>query len=63
MVFHDDIKQCVNGSLEKYYICVGLAIVPYTWSVKIDTNLSREEMLALEDMYFNCNKGRCYPSL
>ena len=44
---HDDIKRCVSGSKKKFVL--DWPIVPNTWPVKICTNLSREEVLALED--------------
>jgi hypothetical protein len=46
----DDIKCCVSGSKKKYVL--DWPIVPNTWPVKIGTNLSREEVLALEDARF-----------
>ena len=46
----DDIKQCVSGSKKKYVS--DWPIVPNMWPVKIGTNLSREEVLALEDAGF-----------
>ena len=44
----DDIKHCVSGSKNKYVL--DWPIVPNTWPVKIGTKLSREEILALEDV-------------
>jgi hypothetical protein len=46
----DDIKRCVSGSKKKYVL--DWPIVPNTWPVKIGTNLSRKEVLALEDVGF-----------
>jgi hypothetical protein len=46
----DDIKRCVNGSKKKYVL--DWPVVPHTWPVKIGTNLSRHEVLALEDAGF-----------
>jgi hypothetical protein len=47
---HDDIKRCVSGSKKKYVL--DWPIIPNTWHVKIGTNLSRHEVLALEDAGF-----------
>ena len=46
----DDIKRCVSGSKKKYVL--DWPVVPNTWPVKIGTNLSKEEVLALEDAGF-----------
>ena len=46
----DDIKRCVNGTKKKYVL--DWPTMPNTWPVKMDTNLSREEVLALEDVGF-----------
>jgi hypothetical protein len=46
----NDIKCCVNGIKNKYVL--DWPIIPNTWPVKIGTNLSREEVLALEDVGF-----------
>ena len=46
----DDVKRCVSGSLKKYVL--DWPIVPNMWPVKIGTNLSREEVLALENVRF-----------
>ena len=46
----EDIKRCVSGSKKKHML--DWPIVPNTWSVKIGTNLLREEVLALEDVGF-----------
>jgi hypothetical protein len=59
--YPDDIKGCVSGSKKKYVL--DWPIVPNTWSVKIGTNLSREEVLALEDVGFLITaKGVIVPS-
>jgi hypothetical protein len=50
LVCPDDIKRCVNGKKKKYVL--DWHVVPNIWSVKIDTNLSRQEVLALEDVGF-----------
>jgi hypothetical protein len=46
----DDIKRCVSGNKKKY--ALDWPIVPNTWPVKIDTNLSREEVLIFKDIGF-----------
>ena len=46
----DDIKRCVSCTKKKYVL--DWPTVPNTWPVKMDTNLSREEVLALEDAGF-----------
>ena len=46
---HDDIKRCVTGN-KKYVL--DWPVVPNIWLVKIGTNLSRHEVLALEDVKF-----------
>ena len=48
--FHNDIKRCVSGSKKKYVL--DWPMVPNMWPLKIRTNLSREEVLALEDAKF-----------
>jgi hypothetical protein len=54
----DDIKRCMNGSKKKYVL--DWPIVPNTWPVKICINLSREEVLALEDAGFQLQqRGHC----
>jgi hypothetical protein len=47
----DDFKHCVSGSWTKYVL--DWPMVTNTWPVKISTNLSREEVLALEDAGFH----------
>jgi hypothetical protein len=46
----DDIKRCVSGNKKKYVL--DWPVVPIIWPVKIGTNLSRQEVLALEDVGF-----------
>ena len=46
----DDIKRCVSGSMNKYVL--DWPIVPNTWPVKINSNLSQEEVVAFEDVGF-----------
>ena len=46
----DDIKRCVSGTRKEYVL--DSPIVPNTWPMKTSTNLSREEVLALEDARF-----------
>jgi hypothetical protein len=46
----DDIKRCVSGTKKNYVL--DWPTVPNTWPVKMCVNLSREEMLALEDVEF-----------
>ena len=46
----DDIKRCVSGNMKKYVL--DWPIVPNTWPVKISTNLSKEEVVAFEDVGF-----------
>ena len=46
----DDVKHCVNGSKKKY--ALDLFVVSNTWPMKINTNLSRHEVLVLEDARF-----------
>ena len=48
--YPDDIKRCVSGNKTKYVL--DRPIVPNTWPVKIGTNLSRDEVLALVDVGF-----------
>ena len=47
---HDDIKRCVSGNKKMYVL--DWPVVPNTWPVKIGTNLSRQEVLALKDVGF-----------
>ena len=56
---HNDIKRCVSGSNKKYVL--DWPIVPNTWPVKICTNLSREEVLALEDVGFQPQQREVLP--
>jgi hypothetical protein len=42
----NDIKRCVNGNKMEYVL--DWLVVSNTWLVKIDTNLSRHEVLVLE---------------
>jgi hypothetical protein len=44
----DDINRCVKGTRKGSYI-KEWPLVPTVWPVKIGTNLSRDEVLALED--------------
>ena len=46
----DDIKRCVNGSMNNYLL--DWPIVPNTWPVKIGTNLSKEDVLTFEGAGF-----------
>ena len=46
----DDIKRCVSDTKKTYVL--DWPTVPNTWPVKMGTNLSREEVLALEDAEF-----------
>ena len=46
----DDIKRCISGTKMKYVL--DWPTVSNTWPVKMGTNLSREEVLALEDARF-----------
>ena len=46
----DDIKRRVSGN-KKLWVLDWLAI-PHTWPVKLGTNLTREEVFALEDAGF-----------
>ena len=48
---YEDIKRCVNGKKKKYML--DWHVVPNTWPVKIGTNISRQEVLALEDVGFH----------
>ena len=43
---NDDIERCVKGTKRKWVISV--PEIPATWPVKRDTNLSKQEILALE---------------
>lgn len=43
----DDIKRCVSGNNKKYTL--DWPILPIRWPVKIGKNLSKEDVLALED--------------
>lgn len=44
----EDIKYCLSGSKKKYVL--DWPIIPNMWPMK--TNLSKEEVLALEDVDF-----------
>jgi hypothetical protein len=46
----NDIKRCVNENNKKYVL--DSHVVTNLWLVKIGTNLSRQEILALEDTGF-----------
>ena len=46
----NDIKRCMSDNQNKYVL--NWPIIPNTSHVKIDTNLSREEVLALEHIGF-----------
>ena len=45
----DDIKCCVCGNMKNV---LNWPIVPNTWPVKISTNISKEEVVAFEDVGF-----------
>lgn len=45
-----NIKRCASGCKKKYVL--DWPIVPNTWPLKIDTNLTMDEVLALEDVGF-----------
>ena len=53
MVF-PNIKHCINGNNKKYVL--EWPILPNTWIVKIGTNFSRQEVLVLEDTFFQLQK-------
>ena len=46
----DDIKHCVSGNKKAWVL--DWPAVPPTWPVKLGTNLTREEVFALEDVGF-----------
>ena len=46
----DDIKRCVSGNKKAWIL--DWPAIPRTWPVKVGTNLSREEVFALEDAGF-----------
>ena len=46
----DNTKHCVSGSKKKHVL--EQHIVPNTWMAKVGTNLSKEDVLALEDVEF-----------
>jgi hypothetical protein len=46
----DDIKRCVNGNKKKYVL--DWPVVPNIWPMKIGINISRQKVLALEDVGF-----------
>ena len=46
----DDIKHCVSGNKKKHVL--DWHVVPNIWPVKIGTNFSRQEVLALKDIGF-----------
>jgi hypothetical protein len=46
----DNIKHCVSGTKKKYVL--DWPTVPNTWPMKLCVNLSRDEVLALEDAEF-----------
>ena len=48
--YPDDIKRCVCDTKKKYVL--DWPTMSYTWLVWMGTNLSREEVLALEDAGF-----------
>ena len=47
---HDVIKRCVSATKKKYVL--DWTTLPNTWPMKMGTNLSREGVLALEDVGF-----------
>ena len=49
--YPDDIKRCVNDSKKKNVLY--WHVVPNTWFVKIGTNISKHEVLAIEDVGFH----------
>ena len=48
--FADDINRCVKGSKKKWVF--DWPNLPKVWPVKVNTNLTREEVFALEDVGF-----------
>ena len=46
----DDIKRCVSGNKKAWVL--DWPAIPRTWPVKLGTNLTQEEVLALEDAGF-----------
>ena len=46
----DDIKRCVSENKKAWVL--DWLVVPPTWLVKLGTNLTREEVFALEDARF-----------
>ena len=46
----DDIKRCVSGNKKPWVL--DWPAIPRTWPVKLGTNLTREEVFALEDAGF-----------
>ena len=51
----DNIKRCVSGNKKKYVL--HWLAVPSIWPMKISTNLSRQEVLALEDAGFQLKQS------
>lgn len=48
---NDDINRCVNSTRRKWIL--SKPIVPNVWPIKMGTNLTRKEILALENTGFN----------
>jgi hypothetical protein len=47
---NDDIERCVKGTRRRYI--QSRSIIPSIWPVKIGTNLSKKEILDLENIGF-----------
>ena len=56
---HDDTKRCISGTKKKYVL--DWPTVPNTWPIKMGTYLSREEVLALEDVEFQLQPREALP--
>ena len=56
----NDIKCCVSDNKKKYVL--DWPVVPNTLPVKVGTNLSRQEVLALEDVGFQLQQGEVLSS-
>ena len=58
LVLPNDIKRCVSENKKKYVL--DWHVVPRIWPMKIGTNLSRQEISALEDVEFQLQRKEVF---